>query len=183
MTTPPNDPFNQPSGQQPQQPQYGQQPDTGAQAQQPGGYAEQPGYGQQQPGGYGQQPYGAYAQPSSPAPASNRPPEEQGSFFSALFDFQFSKMVATRVIPVLYLVVTIVLTIGAVILLLSGVISGFATMGDSVGGGLLIVLASLIFVPLGYLIYLILARVTMELYISIFKISQNTARIAENTAK
>ncbi|WP_347955047.1 DUF4282 domain-containing protein [Gordonia aichiensis] len=193
MTTPPNDPFNQPSDgqQQPGQP-YGQQPGAGQPggqpgagqpgAGQPGGYAEQPHYGQQpygqqQPGTYGQ-PYSAYGQPQ---PASRPPaPEDSGSFFSALFDFQFSKMVATRVIPVLYMVITIVFTIAAVIILLSGIIAGFSNLSD---GGLWVALGSLIFVPLVYLLYLILARVTLELYISIFKISQNTARIAENTAK
>lgn len=193
MTTPPNDPFNQnqPEGQQPggQPPQYGQQPDFGHTGGQPQ-YGQQPQAGQPQ---YGQQPgsdytqqFGAFnpgQQAAAAAPQPELQPEDRGSFFSALFDFQFSKLVATRVIPVLYMVVTIIFTISAVVALISGVVTSFAMMGDSVGLGLVSLIAVLIFVPLIYLVYLIIARILLELYLQIFRISQHTARIAENTAK
>lgn len=169
MTTPPNDAFDNAGGQPPQQPQYGQQPHYG---QQPAGYAGQPQYGQQ--------PYGAYPQAMG---ADRRPAEEQGSFFSALFDFKFSKMIATRVIPTFYMVITIVITIVAAFFFLVGVVGGFIAMGDSVGGGFLQVILTIVIVPVVYLIYLVLARITLELYIAIFRISQNAARVAENTEK
>lgn len=175
MTTPPNDPFNQgqPDG---QQPQYGQQPEGQYGYQQPGAYGQQPGSYGQQPGAYGQ-PAAAYGAPQQPQSL------DRGSFFSALFDFKFDKMVATRVIPVLYLIITIVFTIFAVFAFFAGIIAGFAAMGDSVGGGLVTLIGTIILVPLVYLIYLTIARVSLELYISVFKISQNTAQIAQNTAK
>jgi hypothetical protein len=100
MSTPPNDPTQNPYGQeQPpygQQPQYGQQPSYGEQpqyGQQPAPYGQQYGqqpspYGQQQYGqqpAYGQQQYGQYGTSAVPA----RP---AGVTIAAVFGFIFGAL-------------------------------------------------------------------------------------------
>jgi hypothetical protein len=92
MSTPSNDPTQNPYGQQPsygQQPQYGQQPAPYEQpqyGQQPAAYGQQygqqPAYGQQQ---YGQQQYGQYGTTAVPA----RP---AGVTIAAVFGFIFGAM-------------------------------------------------------------------------------------------
>ncbi len=86
MSTPSNDPTQNPYGQQPsygQQPQYGQQPAPYGQ-QQPAQYGQQygqqPAYGQQQYGQYGQ--YGTTAVPARPA----------GVTIAAVFGFIFGAL-------------------------------------------------------------------------------------------
>jgi hypothetical protein len=85
MSTPSNDPTQNPYGQQPaygQQPQYGQQPAPYGQQQQPAPYGQQQ-YGQQP--AYGQQQYGQYGTTAVPA----RP---AGVTIAAVFGFIFGAL-------------------------------------------------------------------------------------------
>ena len=96
MSTPSNDPTQNPYGQQPsygQQPQYGQQPAPYGQ-QQPAAYAQQygqqPAYGQQQQQQYGQ--YGTSAVPARPA----------GVTIAAVFGFIFGALGALATILLIF---------------------------------------------------------------------------------
>jgi hypothetical protein len=84
-------------------------------------------------------------------------------FFRSLFDFGFTSLITTRIIRVLYALIVIVYSLGAVILFITGLASGKA-------GGILF---AIIFVPLGYLIYLVLTRVWMEFLIILFRIGDD----------
>jgi hypothetical protein len=99
MSTPSNDPTQNPYG---QQPSYGQQPQYG---QQPAPYGQQPQYGQQ-PAPYGQQQYGQYGTTAVPA----RP---VGVTIAAVFGFIFGALGA----------------LGTVLLVFAGALFGGAAGG------------------------------------------------------
>ena len=119
------------------------------------------------------------APPPLPPPAA--PPPSEGyrpalppgkSFFPALFDFRFDNLVTPRVLPVVYVLMMIVLAIGYI----ASVVGGF---NSSTGAGV----AVLIFGPLVALLYLIIVRVYLELFIVAFKIRDAVDEVALNTRK
>ncbi len=91
-------------------------------------------------------------------------------FFRKLFDTSFSEFITPTIIRVLYILILVMITIGALIVFIAGLARG--------GSGALV---SLIVVPIGYLIYVILARVYMEILIVLFRIHESAAEIARNT--
>lgn len=93
--------------------------------------------------------------------------QEKG-FFARLFDLSFSEFVTTKIIKVLYVIGIIVSVIGGA----SVMFGMFATktFWGIVGG--------LIAGPVLFLLYVILARVWMEVLIVLFRIAENTAKIA-----
>ncbi len=90
------------------------------------------------------------------------------SFFAGLFDYSFSKFITTRVLGVLYGLITVLLAIGYIIV----VIGAFAS---SVWLGLVV----LILGPLVALVYLIFARITLEFYAAAIRTASNTTRLVE----
>lgn len=84
-------------------------------------------------------------------------------FFSSLFDIDFNSLITPKLIKVLYVLIMVVIAIGALI----WVVIAFAA---DTGFG---VLTLLVLAPLGALIYLIFARVYLELIIVIFKIRES----------
>lgn len=118
-----------------------------------------------------------------PTPPNEGPPQQQpefggyhaprnqgpnaAGFFKALFDFSFSSFVTIKFAAVIYGVA--LLLIG--ILALVGIIGAFITMTESAAAGLLMLLLVLVAAPF----YLILIRLTLELYVSMIRTAQNTA--------
>ncbi|MER3420155.1 MAG: hypothetical protein C4290_06350 [Chloroflexota bacterium] len=96
------------------------------------------------------------------------PPITGASFFQALFDLSFSEFITTRIIKVLYVLVLI--GVGLVSLAI------FFSLAQSGAGGLIV---GLIVAPLLFLLYVIVARVWMELVIVIFRIAEYTRQIAQ----
>ena len=94
---------------------------------------------------------------------------EAKGLLGSLFDFSFTSLITTKIIRFVYLLLVILLTIGAIGIFLSGLASG-TTSG---------VLASLIFVPLGYLVYLIMTRIWMEILIVVFRMGDDIRAIRE----
>lgn len=89
-------------------------------------------------------------------------------FFSTLFDFSFSRFIATKVIGLLY--VLGMLSAGAILL---GVIaSGF-------DNGFLAGLGSLIVAPIVTLIYLLFIRISLEALVAGITTAENTSKIRE----
>lgn len=89
-------------------------------------------------------------------------------FFAGLFDYSFSKFITTKVLGVLYGLITVLLVIGYII----AVISAFTS---SVWLGLVI----LILGPLIGLVYLIFARITLEFYAAAIRTASNTTTLVE----
>ena len=93
--------------------------------------------------------------------------EEKG-FFGRLFDLSFNEFITTKIIKVLYVIAIVGSAIGA-FLLLGGM---FAT--KTFGG----VLMGLILAPVAFILYVILARIWLETLIVLFRIAENTAKMA-----
>lgn len=111
---------------------------------------------------------GTYAAaPGAPMPTA-APPVTGAGFFQALFDLSFSEFITTRIIKVLYVLAIIGVGLFSLAIFLS-----FARAGV---GGLII---GLIVAPLVFLLYVIFARVWLELVMIIFRIADYTRQIAQ----
>lgn len=89
--------------------------------------------------------------------------EEAKGLLRSLFDFQFTSLITLKIIRFVYMLIVAFLSIGAIGLFVGGLVSGTATG----------VLGALVFVPLGYLVYLILTRIWMEILIVVFRIGDD----------
>lgn len=84
-----------------------------------------------------------------------------------MFDFSFDEFISISLIKVLYVLFMIVAGLAALMVLIA-----FASQG----GGALVV--GLIAAPVIFLLYVILARVWLEVLIVVFRIAENTKEIA-----
>ena len=93
--------------------------------------------------------------------------QEKG-FFGRLFDLSFNEFITTKIIKVLY----VLSMIGAGFWALSVLFTGFATksFGSVVGG--------LVGAPIAFVLCVILARIWLETLIVLFRIAENTAKMA-----
>jgi hypothetical protein len=115
----------------------------------------------------------------SPPPADQPPPRggsrqtpvDAGSFVNDLFDLRFTRFVSLRLISLVYVMILLAVTIVALIAIFWGFVAGVPT------GLLAIVLAGL-----GWMICVVLARVALEAYAVLFRIHDDTSRMAAATA-
>jgi hypothetical protein len=96
--------------------------------------------------------------------------KEKG-FFSTLFDLSFSEFITTKLIKILYILLLILVAIGFVVAFFGSLITMFSR------GGFVQGLLGIVLVPIGALIYIILARMWMELIIVVFRIAENTTEL------
>src|SRR4051794_26014135 len=116
----------------------------------------------------------------APPPASQPPSEhspsggsgfsraQAGGFFNDLFDIRFTRFVSLRLISVVYVVILIAVSLVA----LGVVFAGFAS-GAAAG------LFTLVLAVLGWVIYVVLARVALEAFAVLFRIHDDTSRMAD----
>lgn len=97
------------------------------------------------------------------------------SFFKALFDFSFQSYVTNKIIKVLYVIALIVEALGAVIMLIVGLVQ--IGQPARLGGGPAWLL-SIIFVPIAFFLIVIATRVYFELLIIIFQVAENIRDMA-----
>ena len=93
--------------------------------------------------------------------------------FSVLFDFSFRRFITVRLIHILYVFALIGIGIATLGLIVSA-FAGSAAMG---------VLMLLIGAPIFFLLSLLSARVSLELIVVLFRMSENTSAIAEAVQK
>ncbi len=89
-------------------------------------------------------------------------------FFGSLFDFSFTDFITTSIIKVLYILAVIGSAIAAIIVLISGL-----------GGGGAEALLAIILAPVMFILYVILARIWMEVILVLFRIAENTGKLVE----
>ncbi len=93
--------------------------------------------------------------------------DEAKGLVRSLFDFQFTSLITLKVIRFVYLLIVILYTIGAITFfigsLASGTVTGFLT--------------AFVVIPLGYLIYLIVTRIWMEILIVVFRMGDDVRAI------
>lgn len=94
--------------------------------------------------------------------------EEKG-FFGSLFDLSFSEFVTTKIIKFLFILAVIASGIGAIAVIAAGFTKSLAL------GILMIVLS-----PVVFIIYVIVARVYLEIVIVIFRIAENTGKLVKS---
>ena len=93
---------------------------------------------------------------------------EDKGFFGRLFDLSFNEFITTKIITVLYVCAMIGAGVWGLVILFGG----FAT--KSFGG----ILAGLVLAPIAFLVGTILARIWLETLIVLFRIAENTTKIA-----
>lgn len=91
-------------------------------------------------------------------------------FFSKLFDMSFREYVTPHIIQFVF--------IAAIVL------AGIAALGVfialSMQGGIAFI-GALIFAPITFLVYVLIARVSLEAVIALFRIAENTSRLADGS--
>jgi Domain of unknown function (DUF4282) len=119
------------------------------------------------------------APPSLPPPPGNEPGFGTGmsdpsaasmtakGFLRSLYDFGFTSLITLRIIKFVYALLVIIYSIFAVILLLA-----LLATGKPAG-----ILLGIIFVPIFYLIYLIMLRIWMEVIVVFFKLGEDVHAI------
>jgi len=100
---------------------------------------------------------------------SQVPSLEAKGYIRSLYDFSFSSFVTRKVIKVLYILITVVYSIGAVIVFIS-----LLTRHSAAD-----VVIAVIGVPLGYLIYLTIARISLEVLMVIFGIGEDVREMRD----
>jgi hypothetical protein len=95
---------------------------------------------------------------------------ESKGFLRSLFDFSFSSFVTLRVIRVLYVLITIIYSLVAIV--------AFIVLLAAHKPGT--IAAAIIGVPLAYLVYLIFARIMMELLMVVFNIGKDVRTLREH---
>ena len=96
---------------------------------------------------------------------------EHKGFFAALFDLSFSEFITIRIIKVLFVLAIILAGIAAIGI----IIRGFAGPEGSAGGGVF----ALILAPIVFILWVLMARVWLEIIMVIFRIADNTTRMVE----
>jgi uncharacterized protein DUF4282 len=111
--------------------------------------------------------------PASPPPAtsSQSPAPSAGGFFNDLFDIRFTRFVSLRLISVVYVLILVLVSLSALALIFTGFASG-------AGPGLF----ALVFAVLGWFIYVVLSRVLLEAFAVLFRIHDDTTRVADALA-
>jgi hypothetical protein len=106
-----------------------------------------------------------------PAPSSSRQQASAG-FLGSLFDFGFTNLVTPKIIKVIYILMTVVVALYAL---------GFLVLAFSTGGVVAGLLVLIIVDPIMAVLFLSLARMTLELYMVIFRIYDEAKQIRVNT--
>jgi cellulose synthase/poly-beta-1,6-N-acetylglucosamine synthase-like glycosyltransferase len=94
---------------------------------------------------------------------------EAKGLFAGLFDFGFTTFITLKFLRVIYIVLMALIFLGGLVFLVRGLAAGGAAA-----------VATIVFVPLGVLLYLIVARIYMELIALFFRIGENTSIMAEH---
>ncbi|MDQ2761284.1 MAG: DUF4282 domain-containing protein [Actinomycetota bacterium] len=94
-------------------------------------------------------------------------PNQSAGLLASLFDLKFDNLMMIKVVKLIYVLVLVFATvfyIGATILAFH--------LSSALGAATLLVLG-----PLGFLVYTSLWRLSFELLIAVFKISENTSKL------
>ena len=98
------------------------------------------------------------------------------NFFSSLFDFSFSSYITTRFIRIIYGVAVVFSAFGG--LMAFGTVVGMGFDAGNIMGTLALGFGALVGV-LVFLLYLIIARVWLEILVVVFRIAENVQKLAD----
>lgn len=114
----------------------------------------------------------------SPTPLT---PNAVPGFFRSLFDFRFTSFVTRKIAGFIYAILLISIVLTGIIAFLSTAIAGISMMTGPFNAqpiqGILTILAALVFVPIGTILGVVLARVLVEVNVALVAIAENTASL------
>ena len=93
---------------------------------------------------------------------------ENHGFFKRLFDLSFKEFITTKIVSFIFVVTIVLAGLFALGILISGL---------SKGGGAAFI--SLIMAPIAFFVYVLFARIWLELVIVVFRIAENTSTLVE----
>ncbi|GAA1659079.1 DUF4282 domain-containing protein [Microbacterium flavum] len=104
-------------------------------------------------------------------------------FLAALFDITFTRFITRRLASVFFLVGLIAIGIAFVSAFVGGIIHGIGALGWNPGGGIALILSTVIVVPVLAFFAVVLLRFVIESGVALVAIAENTERTAENTRR
>jgi hypothetical protein len=104
-------------------------------------------------------------------------------FLSALFDISFTRFITRRLASVFFLVGLVAIGIAFVSTFVGGIISGISALGWNPGGGIALILSTVIVVPVLAFFAVVLLRFVIEAGVALIAIAENTERTAQNTLR
>ena len=96
---------------------------------------------------------------------------EAKGLFAGLFDVSFTTFITLKFLRVIYIVLMVLILLAGLTFLLRGLTQGGGTA-----------VAAIVLVPVFMLLYLVFARISMELIALFFRIGENTSIIAVHLA-
>lgn len=104
-------------------------------------------------------------------------------FLSALFDITFTRFITRRLASVFFLVGLVAIGIAFVSTFAGGIISGVGALAWNPGGGIALILSTVIVVPVLAFFAVVLLRFVIEAGVALIAIAENTERTAQNTVR
>ncbi|GAA3630943.1 hypothetical protein GCM10022200_12190 [Microbacterium awajiense] len=104
-------------------------------------------------------------------------------FMRALFDLSFRTFITRRLASVFYLVGLIAIGIGFLVYFIGGILNGVSALWYNPGGGIALIVATVVLVPIATLLLIIALRFVIEGVVALIAIAENTERTAEHTRR
>jgi len=104
-------------------------------------------------------------------------------FLSALFDVSFTRFITRRLASVFYVVGLVAIGSAVISTFLGGIISGIGSLGWNIGGGIALIVSTLIVVPIVAFFAVVLLRFVIEAGVALVAIAENTERTAQHTRR
>lgn len=102
-------------------------------------------------------------------------------FLAALFDISFTTFITRRLASAFYLVGLIAVGIGFIAAFFGGIIGGIRALWWNLGGGISLIVSTVIVVPILAFIAVVVLRFVIESVVALIAIAENTERTAQNT--
>lgn len=104
-------------------------------------------------------------------------------FLSALFDISFTTFITRRLASAFYLVGLVAIGIGFIAAFFGGIIGGIRSLWWNLGGGIALIVSTVIVVPILAFIAVVILRFVIESVVALIAIAENTERTAQNTRR
>lgn len=102
-------------------------------------------------------------------------------FLAALFDISFTTFITRRLASAFYLVGLVAIGIAFIATFFGGIIAGIRALWWNLGGGVALIVSTVIIVPILAFIAVVVLRFVIESVVALIAIAENTERTAQNT--
>ncbi len=91
------------------------------------------------------------------------------NFLACVFDFSFSEFIVPKIIKIIFAIAIVLAAFGALMILIGGLAAG--TVASGLGG--------IIIAPIAFILYVLAARIWLELILVVFRIAENTSKMVQ----